>query len=230
VLAKNDFYKQFLNNSFAIIFVTTFVLIKRSQVLEIASKSYGPLGLVVGMLALIVPVNEFNPTLKIALAIVIVFLLVIYVFEIVRHCKTRPKKYQPNSQDISEYMYRWLNSGGLAAVFSRDLTWVESNAKIEELLLQKSKRNELILYVHKETEIVKKLKENGAVCYTYPSGYTPNIRFTVIDYGKAGSRVAIGVQENGIHIIREYQMLDFPVANLVKDLIELGAKRGRAIK
>jgi hypothetical protein len=120
-------------------------------------------------------------------------------------------------------MHKWLSSGGLAAVFSRDLSWVKPGSEVDKLLTDKATHQELILFVSKHTEITKRLRAEGGVVHTYPSHYSPSSRFTIIDYKKNGARIAVGANEDGKHTIRKYSLGSSPTTleGVIIDLVHL---------
>lgn len=149
--------------------------------------------------------------------------------------KTRPKSFSPNSEQITEYLCKFLGSGGRAAVFSRDLSWAASNSvgakKAADILIDKSKCGELSAFVGNRNGFVDTLLQNNAVIHNYSSlGFTPASRFTIIDYGKAGSRLAIGLVDNGKHVIHEFGSSDLAVMALACDLVELAERASERLK
>jgi hypothetical protein len=146
----------------------------------------------------------------------------------VRTWTERPKSYTPGSASIRTYMCRWLSAGGRAAVFSRDLSWAfEGDTK--QTVLRKARSGELVACVGRRTDEIKRLVAEGAEVLDYSSlNFEPKSRFTIIDYGKAGARIAIGIVEEGRHVIREYDARDAAILALATDLISMA--RGSAEK
>ena len=131
--------------------------------------------------------------------------------------KVRPKRYEPKSVEIKEYMRKWLNSGGRALVLSRDLTWVGSRE--QQVLEEKAARGELEVLVERSTAASEALSAKGATVHVYSHlGFAPKSRFTIIDYEKDGARVAIGKVRNNKHLITEHHNSDDDVFVLVNDL------------
>ena len=124
---------------------------------------------------------------------------------------------------IQSYMQSWLKKGGRTAIYSRDMTWA-SNSATRELLLKKASANELVICVpHIPVGgVVAELKEAGADVLTYEKlGCVPAARFTVINYGRADSEVAIGLADGEVHRIEELRTGQHPAAMLSVELVKL---------
>lgn len=159
--------------------------------------------------------------LHLFLWIVIALLAISVLMEFLHYRSTRAKRFPPNSSQIVDYMRVWLSKGGRSAVFSRDLSW-GSDRRVKLALIEKSKRGELLLFVGKDTELTKELRANGAEVYDYSGlDFSPEGRFTIVDYGKAGARIAIGAIVNGGHEIREYDSSDHELYAVANDLVRL---------
>ncbi len=115
-------------------------------------------------------------------------------------------------------------------MFSRDLSWVAPGSDEERILEGKARKNELVLFVGSDIPIARRLMELGATVYTHCKGFTPQSRFTIIDYQKDGARVAIGVVEGGRHVLREYDSRQPNTVVLASDLVALAEKAGKRIK
>jgi hypothetical protein len=115
---------------------------------------------------------------------------------------------------------------------SRDLSWVQPNSPVDALLSEKANKGELILFVSTETEITKRLRVEGAAVYVYPKPFSPRSRFTIIDYRKGGSRIAVGAVEDGRHTIREYALDSSPatIECVVNDLMHLAELKTQKVK
>lgn len=134
--------------------------------------------------------------------------------------KSLPKKYQSKTEIIN-YMYNMLKKCGVCEICSRDASWI-TDSKIYNLLIEKSKKKELKLYVHTKTKNVNDLEKNGAEVIDYGKfGFDPLTRFTIVNSGNhACSYVAIGKQKpNEPHIIEELDS-SHPTYSMAKDLIQ----------
>ena len=120
------------------------------------------------------------------------------------HFKERPKSFR-KPKDIQNYMVQWLSSGGRSVIFSRDLSWAQ-NGEEAVLLQDKARRNELTICVEASSSYAKKLKELGARVVVYGcNGFVPKSRFTIVDFGRIGARVAIAVKDGETHNIQEFK-------------------------
>ena len=123
------------------------------------------------------------------------------IFFIVREVKdyseSRPRIYKTESQ-INSYMSKWVASRGRIAILSRDLSWADA-PDVKDVLLNKAKRKELTICVRDAIPFTNELKDNGAEIVTYRNlKSTPLSRFTIVGFGQAGARVAIGVDVEAI--------------------------------
>ena len=83
------------------------------------------------------------------------------------------------------------------------MSWA-SNERMKELLVRKAQRNELIICLPKDIEISNYLKGQGAEVIAYGTVDAPETRFTIVNFGRAGSRVAVGGPSGNLHIIQEF--------------------------
>jgi len=159
---------------------------------------------------------------KVALLALIVLAVLVTAVDIAKYRSMRPKRYPLNSPAIKTYMEEWLKSGGRAAVFSRDLSWA-TGGETAEVLKAKSRRGELIVFAGRQTAELTGLAAEGAEVHNYAGfRFEPEARFTIVDYGKAGARLAIGFPEDGKHVIYEYSTANnHAIMALAGDLIAL---------
>lgn len=188
--------------------------------IDLLVRVIGNLGAIVTALSVVFGMN--SPLLIQVILWVLVAVAIITIIIDVRNFNTKkPLRFTPNSKEVKEYMCTWLKSGGRAAVFSRDLSWAERNSEAEKILKEKAKRGELVLFVHVQTEIVSELQKLGANVHQYHKTFEPKARFTIVDYGRDGARLAIGLVEDKKHTIREYDARHPNVMALANDLVTL---------
>jgi hypothetical protein len=148
-------------------------------------------------------------------------LLGVVFADVMKWRKERAKTFQINAPEIADYMYAWLHRGGRAAIFSRDMSWTR-DPRIMSLLREKAERHELILCLPRQVEVATALAAHGAELLLYPDlNHTPQSRFTIIGYGRADARVAVGSIVNNRHVIREFQAGHDPFFAVASDLIEI---------
>lgn len=153
------------------------------------------------------------------LAASFLFFIIIVGWEIWQHFREAPKRYR-NSADIKKYMCRWVKSGGQTVILSRDMSWVDDTDTMSSLMT-KAAAKELTVFLKGHTGVADKLGAAGANVIDYTDlGYTPRSRFTIIDYGRDGSRVAIGVNNNGAHTIQEFRSGVHPLYAVAEDLVK----------
>lgn len=166
------------------------------------------------------PLGEARPNwhwfLLVCGGVIAAFLL---VKEIKEQLSIRTKVF--SEQGIKKYMCRWISSPGRTVVFSRDLSW-GNETKTLNTLLEKSRRSELTIFLERPTDLSEKLRKAGANIQVYgQTGFVPESRFTIVAAGKQGSRVAVGLLENGKHVVYQFESGKHPVFALAKDLASL---------
>lgn len=126
---------------------------------------------------------------------------------------------------IADYICAQLSASGSVCIFSKDLTWVSEFPFAEAVLLEKSGKGELSLYVETETKLTNKLSTAGATVRLYSGqrkkGFSPKSRFTILDATTGGMRVIVGSPSDGKHYIRKYDKPDFEVVDLAGDFVSL---------
>jgi len=130
---------------------------------------------------------------------------------------------------IKNYMIYWIHNGGRVAIWSRDLSWVDGD--VEKLLVEKAKRNELIICLPVKTDLSDRLKNDGAEVYIYGVNYLedPSARFTIAFYGRDGSKVAVGRTKADKHVIEEFGSGDHPAFYLAHDLVKFAKSAGKGV-
>jgi hypothetical protein len=196
--------------------------------LQLLVRVVSNVGALLGGVAALATINL--PKLVVVLAWILIVLSAIAVWwDVVDHLKRRPKIYPPKGPGIVDYLAEWLASGGRAAVFSRDLSWA-NDPRVADVLHRKAKAGELLAIVARVTPEIAQLAKDGAEMFEHRAAQISlRSRFTVIDYGKMGSRLAIGVVEEGRHVIREYGPGDHVVMSLAADLLELAKHTARKV-
>ena len=121
-------------------------------------------------------------------------------------------------------MRRWIAAGSRVAVFSHDLTWVDDKAR--SLLQAKAERNELEVFVPRRTgnvaALLNELEQVGATIYAYPDlDYVPRSRFTIVNRGRDGQRVAVGRAVGDKWRIDIFSEGKDPVFAVANDLVEV---------
>jgi hypothetical protein len=159
--------------------------------------------------------------IKLLLLGLILLALILSIVDAAYYWRAKPKHFELNSKPIKKYMAEWLNSGGRSAVFSRDLSWADEEA-VANLLQEKARKGELIIFAGRQTELLRTLIDSGAEVFNYNNlRFVPKARFTIVDYEKEGARLAIGFQEDGKHVIYEYGPRDHAMMALAGDLVNL---------
>ena len=143
--------------------------------------------------------------------------------------KNRKTFEQHDQNGIKGYMRQWIGQSGRAAVWTRDLSWVNDD-ETKNLLKAKAASGNLTICMPAQTELGKTLQSSGATIHVYGNGafLTPESRFTIAFLGNGGSKVAIGRLIKGMHVIEELESNDpaFLMASDLINLAELLAKKG----
>lgn len=184
------------------------------------------IGSFASMLGVVVVIDMRTPdepwtVLQVVLTVLASIFMVIAVVLIVRnHLKTRPKSMRIGSK-ITEYMYNWIDHGGVAAILTRNMSWV-NNERIKGLLRTKAQCKELFLCLPEETELSRELSQLGAKVYNFSElQYTPKSRFTIINKDRMDAQLAVGLSSGQRHVIEEFSEGKHPVFTIADDLINL---------
>lgn len=161
--------------------------------------------------------SDFAKALMFVSLLAIIFLVVLEI----RSARGR-RLYDPSDKEgIKKYMHNWIDHNGRVAIWTRDMSWAD-NDSTRKLLLKKAKADELVICMPKITQFARELSSAGAEICTYPqANYDPKARFTIREYKRAGSRVAVGRIHEGLHVIEEHNSNDHPVSYLASDLVNL---------
>ena len=176
---------------------------------------------IMGLLLEIGPPLKQLPWWGIALmAVGTVLLLVFVVTEFLQRNRYRVYR-KSNSKAIRRYMHRWIGLGGRVAIWTRDLTWAAA-ADTRALLTKKAEDNELILCMATENELSRELGAAGAeVCYSGDLLESPASRFTIANFERDGSAVAVGRTVGDKHVIEEFRAGDHPAYHIAVDLVRV---------
>jgi len=180
----------------------------------------GTLASLVGLIfAIRRPDQPLNVLQGILLAGAICFFIIAVILEI-KYYKQRPLYLKKESQ-IRDYMHKWISRGGIAAIFSHDMSWVKDQEMIE-LLRSKARRSELCIYLPVRIPLADELEREGAQIFVYPElNYIPQSRFTVINQGRWDAQVAVGRAVKDKHMIEEFSAGEHPVFSVANDLMEI---------
>ena len=133
----------------------------------------------------------------------------------------RPKSFKTKKQ-IRDYMYHWIDNGGKVCIFSNDLSWVDGDSEMIDMLRRKAEKNELSICIPEMISIAETLKASGATILTYsPLKVVPQSRFTIVNCGRMDSQVAVGRRMDGVNVIEEFGAGDHPVFAVATDLVEI---------
>lgn len=162
-------------------------------------------------------------------ATVILFLLMVVAAIIVLKSDIPTRRYRfDDKKSIRNYLFNWIKSGGRVVIWTRDMSWVDDE-EMTQMLRSKAQAHELILCLPREIEKSDDLKKHGAEVFAYGTLDAPESRFTIVNYGQVGSRVAIGRRRDNLHIIQEFSGADeHPAFHMARDLVMLVQERENA--
>ncbi|GAB2177088.1 hypothetical protein [Dongia sp. agr-C8] len=145
--------------------------------------------------------------------------LALLTTEVRAKIRSLPKTYKKTEQ-INQFMERWVSSRGQIVIFSRDMSWA-SKSSILTILIEKARNRELTVYVKEQVEVTRQLAAAGAKIITYGQlNHEPKSRFTIVGYGVDGARVAVGVTQKDRHVIEEFESGEHPYFSVAEDLIK----------
>ena len=149
------------------------------------------------------------------------FLFIALTTIIVLKADTTTRVYQADDEiGIRSYLMRWIKNGGRVAIWTRDMSWAE-DAEMNEMLRSKAQSRELIICLPDDTETTENLRNHGADVIAYGSWDSPLTSFTIANYGRAGSRVAVGRRKGNLHVIQEFSAEEHSAFDMARDLVTL---------
>ena len=159
----------------------------------------------------------------------IFFVLMVSAIIIVLKSDTPTRWYRFDDKGgIRNYLFDWIKSGGRVAIWTRDMSWVDDE-EMTQMLRSKAQAHELILCLPREIDKSDDLKQHGAEVFAYGTLEAPESRFTIVNHGQAGSRVAMGRRRDNLHIIQEFSGADeHPAFHMARDLVRLVQERNNA--
>ena len=177
-------------------------------------------------IALLVQYQYFSWQMVIVSGIVIV--LMIWAIIAVVKSETPTRTYSANDESgIRNYLFRWIKNGGRVAIWTRNMSWAE-DSEMNQLLLSKAQAKELIICLPNDITKSDYLKLNGAEVVAYDTWDAPAVSFTIINYNRAGSRVAVGRASGNKHIIQEFSEGEHPAYYMAYDLVRMVRERHNA--
>ena len=163
------------------------------------------------------------------IAAVILFILMIAAAIIVLKSDVPTRRYRfDDKEGIRNYLFNWIKSGRRVVIWTRDMSWVDDE-EMAQMLRSKARAHELILCLPREIDKSDDLKKHGAEVFAYGTLDAPESRFTIVNYGQVGSRVAIGRRRDNLHIIQEFSGADeHPAFHMARDLVRLVQEQNNA--
>ena len=154
-------------------------------------------------------------------ALAAIFFILLACFEIFERPQRRIFS-KGDTAGILLYMYDWIKDGGRVAIWTRDLSWADDE-RTERLLRKKAAKDELVIFSPSSSPLTRSLAEAGAEVYYYGKNRldSPSSRFTITQFGRHGSSVAVGRAGNRTHIIDEFHSGDHPAFHIAADLVAL---------
>ena len=183
---------------------------------SIAGAFFSGLGIIVSLL---VSSNHLSPWVLIPIA-GLFFLMALTTIIVLKAEATTHVFHADDEGRIRGYLVHWIKNGGRVAIWTRDMSWAE-DSEMNELLRLKAQSRELIICLPNETETTEKLRKYGAEVVAYGAWDSPITSFTITNYSRAGSRVAIGRRKGNLHIIQEFSAEQHSAFDMASDLVRL---------
>jgi hypothetical protein len=180
-------------------------------------------GSLASLLGLVVPFlrsQDHLPWWGVALLLSATFFFILLLILEIRARRGRRVYAKNDPEGIRRYMHDWIEHGGRAVIWTRDLSWAD-NPQTRGLLEDKAKRKELTLCLPERNQLAKDLEKHGAEVCAYGAKHlqAPASRFTIIFFGRGGARLAVGRAEGDTHVIEEFDDKSHPAFYLAQDLI-----------
>ena len=142
--------------------------------------------------------------------------------------ETPTKLYKVDDRSgIRNYLYKWIKNGGRVVIWTRDMSWT-NDEEINQLLIRKAQAKELIICLPRNIEKSDALKQHGAEVIAYGTLDAPATSFTITNYGRGGSRVAVGRPSGKLHVIQEFSQGEHPAFHMAEDLVRLVREQNNA--
>ena len=130
--------------------------------------------------------------------------------------------------DITNYLYCWIQTGGHVVICTRDMSWA-GESKMMDLLKRKATSRELTIILPQRVDRSDCLEAEGAEVFAHGELEPLATRFSIVNYGQPGARVAIGWRSGDRHLIEEFSAADeHPTFYLAHDLVKLAKDRTHA--
>ncbi|PFL17644.1 hypothetical protein COJ07_21480 [Bacillus cereus] len=187
-------------------------------------KWFGHLGTLASLIGIITLLKIDSPKSVFfiyTLIFVAVGLFILAIYSEIKNYK-KPGLHCKDEIEINKYMINWIKKGGRVIVFTRDMSWAQSDINVKRMLINKAEDNELEIVLLEKNSFTNELQEKGASIYTYGDlGYTPKSRFTIVRTDRVDSKVAIGSEKDGNHYIEEFGSSDGYPLHIANDLIHI---------
>lgn len=197
--------------------------IRRNRILELGT-AVGSLASVLGFMVAILFANADLPIWLIVVIVIVVIVATVTIVPGVAmifwpdHSIRRYDLH--DTQKINRYLFQWIDKGGRVAIWTRDMSWVDQS-EMMPMLCKKAEDGELIICLPRRIEKSDQLESHGAEVIAYGTLDTPSMTFTIANYGRRGSRVAVGSRSGNKHIIQEFSAEEHPAFHLASDLVRL---------
>ena len=180
------------------------------------------------ILTVLLPIQNIPSWVVVPLIIFALLLIPAFIIELKSEVPTRVYRRDDN-EGIAKYLHQWIGNGGRVVIWTRDMSWA-NDEEIDRLLTLKANAGELIICLPMEIRKSNELKEKGAEVIAYGTIDATESRFTIVNYGQAGSRVAVGRPSGNHHIIQEFSQGEHPAFHMAEDLVRLVRERNNAGK
>ena len=178
------------------------------------------------ILTILLPIQNIPLWMVIPFCLFALLLIPAFAIELRSELPTHVYR-REDAEGIRKYLHRWLSNGGRVAIWTRDMSWA-NDPEMSRLLTGKAQANELIICLPREIARTNELKEAGAEIVAYGTIDAPATSFTITNFERAGSRVAVGRPSGNLHIIQEFSQGEHPAFHMAEDLVRLVRERNNA--
>ncbi len=124
--------------------------------------------------------------------------------------------------EINNYMKQLIRKGSAVDIVSRNLSWVQGDQSVEDVIVEHSKISTLSIFVPGENAIVKKLRERGVPLHVVQAlAGGPRARFTLLNKDRPGSGIlAVGWGDPPSFTVLEFHESGYPqIIALARDYV-----------
>ena len=193
---------------------------RNNRITELATIVASPASVLGLIVSIFFGVERWTPWLIVAVAFAFTVTIGLILMTIFKADRTT-RRYDPtDTRGINKYLFDWISNGGRVVIWTRNMSWADSH-EMMPMLRKKAEEKELIICLPHRIEKSDELESYGAEVIAYEILDSPSVTFTIVNFARAGSRVAVGRRSGDKHVIQEYSAEEHPAFHLASDLVQL---------